>query len=518
MKSRVMIFDTTLRDGEQSAGVAFTVKQKLEIARQLERLGVNIIEAGFPRTSPGDMDAVKTISREVRGLTVCALARAVREDIDAAWEGVKKAADPRIHVFINTSDIQMAHQLRKSRDDVLEQASAMVKHAASYTKNIEFSPMDATRADRDFLYEIVERCIAAGATTINIPDSVGYSMPSEMEKLFHDIIAGVPNAHMAVFSTHAHNDLGLSTANTLSAVRGGARQVEVTVNGIGERAGNASLEEVVMGIETRRDFYSLHTSIKTHEIYHTSKLVENCSGMNVQWNKAIVGKNAFRHGSGIHQDGILKHRQTWEIMDPEKLGIPQGTQLVMGKLSGRHAFRKKVEQLGYHLSEVDADRAFDEFKKLADRKASIDDRDLEAIIAEQFGEVDNPAWTLNQVQIVAGDKAAATATISLAGEDGIIKQDAAIGAGPVDAIYQAVNRITGHAPKLTEFSIQSITEGLDAQGEVTIRIESGGHTYQGRGSHTDILVASARAYVNALNRMIGAGSNQVVVDCGEKQP
>jgi 2-isopropylmalate synthase len=517
MKNRVTIFDTTLRDGEQSAGVAFTVKQKLEIARQLERLGVNVIEAGFPRTSPGDMEAVKAIAREVRGLTVCALARAVKDDIDAAWEGIKHAADPRIHVFINTSDIQMAHQLRKSREDVLSQAEAMVRRAAAHTGNVEFSPMDATRSDRGFLCEIVERCIAAGATTINIPDSVGYSMPAEIEALFREIISTVPNSNKAVFSTHAHNDLGLSTANTLSAVRGGARQVEVTVNGIGERAGNASLEEVAMGIETRGDFYGLRTTINTREIYHTSKLVENCSGMNVQWNKAIVGKNAFRHGSGIHQDGILKHRQTWEIMDPEKLGIPQGTQLVMGKLSGRHAFKRKIDQLGYQLSELDADRAFDEFKKLGDRKASIDDRDIEAIIAEQFGEVDNPAWTLDHVQIVAGDKAAATATIRLTDADGAHKQDAAIGAGPVDAIYQAVNRITGHAPRLTEFSIQSITEGLDAQGEVTIRIENGGRTHQGRGSHTDILVASARAYINALNRMIGSSNGRPLQDL-EKQP
>jgi len=510
MEEKLMIMDTTLRDGEQSAGVSFTVKEKIEIARQLERMGVDVIEAGFPHASGGDMEAVKAVAREIRNSVVCALARAVKVDIDAAWEGVGKAASPRIHVFINTSDIQMANQLKKRREEVLEQAEAMVKYAAGFTKDVEFSPMDATRSDTQFLFEIVRRCIDAGASTVNIPDSVGYAMPEEMEKLFQQIRMNIPNIHKTRLSVHAHNDLGLSTANALAAVRGGARQVEVTVNGIGERAGNTSLEEVVMAIDTRKAFFGLKTAINTREIYRTSKMVESFSGLSVQWNKAIVGKNAFRHSSGIHQDGILKMRQTWEIMDPEKLGIPLGTQLVMGKLSGRHAFKNKAAELGYELSEGDLDAAFEEFKELADSKSSVDDRDIEAILSERFDKVEDPYWTLDHVQVSAGDKAAATATIRMIKKDGTTHQDAATGIGPVHAIYQAVNRITGFAPRLNEFSIQGITEGLDAQGEVTIRIEDKNRTFLGHGAHVDILVASARAYINALNKLLDSETHETV--------
>lgn len=502
MSERIYIFDTTLRDGEQSAGVAFTPEEKLEIALQLQRLGVDIIEAGFPCTSPGDLAAVQQIARAIKDCTVCALARAVPRDIQIAWEGVKEAVDPRIHVFINSSDIQMAHQLQKGREEVLEQAAAMVKLAAGFTSNVEFSPMDATRSDRQFLYQIIERCIDAGATTINIPDSVGYAIPEELGALFAAVRQNVPNIDKARLSFHGQNDLGLCTANSLSAIQNGARQIEATINGIGERAGNTSLEEVVMAIATRKDFLKFYTNIRTREIYKASRMVETYSGMPIQWNKAIVGKNAFRHSSGIHQDGILKLRETWEIMDPTEIGIPQGTQLVLGKLSGRHAFKVHMKELGFDLGEDELNRAFAAFKDLADKKMSLDDRDLQAIVTDSLREAEHPAWTLEQVQVSAGDRSIPTATIRLVDPDGQLRVDASIGAGPVDAIYRAVNRITSLQPKLTEFAVRSVTEGIDAQGEVTIRIEQDGRTFSGHASDTDILVASARAYINALNRML----------------
>ena len=502
MGEKIYIFDTTLRDGEQSAGVAFTPQEKLEIAKQLERLGVDIIEAGFPCSTPGDLDAVQQIARDVRNTTICALARAVPSDIDTAWEAVRNAADPRIHVFINTSDIQMAHQLGKDREQVLTQAEAMVRHAAHYTSNVEFSPMDATRADPRFIFEIVKRCIEAGATTINIPDSVGYAIPEELGGLFRAIFENVPNIHKARVSFHGQNDLGLCTANTLTAIQNGARQVELTINGIGERAGNTSLEEVVMALKTRKDFFGLETSINTKEIYRASKMVETYSGMPIQWNKAIVGKNAFRHGSGIHQDGILKLRETWEIMDPVEIGIPQGTQLVLGKLSGRHAFKVHMEELGYELTDEEMSRVFSAFKELADKKMELDDRDIEALVNENMRSMEDAAWRLEMVQVSAGDHATPTATLRLVDPAGNIRTDAATGTGPVDAVYRAMNRITGLTPSLIEFSVNSVTEGIDAQGNVTIRIEEDGRTYTGRAADTDIIVASARAYLSALNRML----------------
>ncbi|MBE7519098.1 MAG: 2-isopropylmalate synthase [Thermoflexaceae bacterium] len=505
MAEKIYVFDTTLRDGEQSAGVAFTPYEKIEIAKQLEKLGVDIIEAGFPCSTPGDLEAVQGVAREVRGCTIAALARAVPADIDTAWEAVKNAADPRIHVFINTSDIQMAHQLHKDREQVLTQAEAMVRHAAKYTSNVEFSPMDATRADPHFVFAIVQRCIDAGATTINIPDSVGYAIPEELAGLFRSIFENVSNIHKARVSFHGQNDLGLCTANTLTAIQNGARQVEVTINGIGERAGNTSLEEVVMALKTRQDFFGFECGINTREIYRASKLVEKYSGMPVQWNKAIVGKNAFRHGSGIHQDGILKLRETWEIMDPKELGIPQGTQLVLGKLSGRHAFKIHMEELGYELTDEELNRAFAAFKELADKKMEVDDRDLEAIVTDNMRGMEDAAWRMDLVQVAAGDHSTPTATLRLIDPEGNVRIDAATGTGPVDAVYRAMNRITGLAPELTEFSVKSVTEGIDAQGEVTIRIEQDGKTYTGRAADTDIIVASARAYMGALNRMVTAG-------------
>ena len=502
MGEKIYIFDTTLRDGEQSAGCAFTPQEKLEIAKQLERLGVDIIEAGFPCSTPGDLEAVKMIAREVRGPQICALARAVTSDIDTAWEAIKDAAEPRIHVFINSSDIQMAHQLNKDREQVLTQAEAMVKHAAKYTSNVEFSPMDATRSDPRFIYQLLERCIDAGATTINIPDTVGYAIPEELGQMFRALFENVPNIHKCRVSFHGQNDLGLCTANTLTAIQNGARQVELTINGIGERAGNTSLEEVVMALKTRHDFFGFETSINTREIYRSSKLVETYSGMPVQWNKAVVGKNAFRHGSGIHQDGILKLRETYEIMDPAEIGIPQGTQLVMGKLSGRHAFKVHMEELGYELTDEELSRVFSAFKELADKKMEVDDRDLEAIVNENMRSMEDAAWRLEMVQVAAGDHSTPTATLRLIDPDGNIRTDAATGTGPVDAVYRAMNRITGLTPKLSEFSVNSVTEGIDAQGDVTIRIEQDGRVYTGRAADTDIIVASAKAYMSALNRML----------------
>ena len=502
MGEKIYIFDTTLRDGEQSAGCAFTPQEKLEIAKQLERLGVDIIEAGFPCSTPGDLEAVKMIAREVRGPQICALARAVTSDIDTAWEAIKDAAEPRIHVFINSSDIQMAHQLNKDREQVLTQAEAMVKHAAKYTSNVEFSPMDATRSDPRFIYQLLERCIDAGATTINIPDTVGYAIPEELAQMFRALFENVPNIHKCRVSFHGQNDLGLCTANTLTAIQNGARQVELTINGIGERAGNTSLEEVVMALKTRHDFFGFETSINTREIYRSSKLVETYSGMPVQWNKAVVGKNAFRHGSGIHQDGILKLRETYEIMDPAEIGIPQGTQLVMGKLSGRHAFKVHMEELGYELTEEELSRVFGAFKELADKKMEVDDRDLEAIVNENMRSMEDAAWRLEMVQVAAGDHSTPTATLRLVDPDGNIRTDAATGTCPVDAVYRAMNRITGLTPTLSEFSVNSVTEGIDAQGDVTIRIEQDGRIYTGRAADTDIIVASAKAYMSALNRML----------------
>ena len=505
MSEKVYIFDTTLRDGEQSAGISFTPREKLEIAKQLERLGVDVIEAGFPCTSPGDLAAVKAIAAEVRRPTIAALARAVASDIDTAWEAVREARSPRIHVFINTSDIQIAHQLRKGREQVLEQAAEMVRRAAAYTSDVEFSPMDATRSDVDFLCEIIEKCIDAGATTINIPDSVGYAIPEELGRLFELVRERVSNIDEARLSFHGQNDLGLCTANTLSAIQNGARQVEVTINGIGERAGNTSLEEVVMAIDTRSEFFGLHTDIDPGEIYRSSKLVERLSGMSVQWNKAIVGKNAFRHGSGIHQDGILKLRETWEIMDPKRLGIPLGTQLVLGKLSGRHAFKKHMEELGYELSDAEMGKAFAKFKELADKKVGVDDRDLHAIVADNLGANGNgAAWQLHRVQVTCGDHATPTASLELTAPDGTHHVDAATGDGPIDAVYRAMNRITRREPELTEFRIRSTTEGRDSQGEVALQIDENGRSFAGKAVDTDIIVAAARAYLTALNRLVAA--------------
>ena len=500
MADKVYIFDTTLRDGEQSAGIAFTTEEKLEIARQLARLNVDYIEAGFPASSPGDLEAVSTIAREVKGPVIAGLARAVDGDVDACWEGVRRAETPRIHVFISSSDIHVAHQLRKNKEDVMEMARAAVARAKGYCPDVEFSPMDATRSDPEFVYRLLQVAIEEGATTVNIPDTVGYAVPGEFEAFVRSVFERVPNIDRARVSVHCHNDLGMATANSIAGVIGGARQVEGAVNGIGERAGNTSLEEVVMAIKTRADMLELYTDIDTRELYNASRVVERASGMAVQYNKAIVGKNAFRHSSGIHQDGVLKMRETYEIMDPAEVGQPTGQSIVLTKVSGRHGLRSRLDDLGIELDEDEFQRVYDAFKEVADRKDEVDDRDLQAIVSEQTSMQVEEQWTLDLVQVSTGDHGSPTATVRLIGPDGEVHEDAAIGSGPVDAIYKSINRVTGVQNRLTEFSVKSVTEGIDAQGEVTIRIEADGGTYSGRAADTDIMVASARAYMHALNR------------------
>jgi len=497
---RVIIFDTTLRDGEQAAGGTLNVQEKLEIARHLEKLGVDIMEGGFPASSPGDYEAVSLIAQEVRGPIICGLARAHPQDIDRAWEALKKAARPRIHVFLSASDMHLMYQLKKSRDEVLQMSRDMVAHAKKYTSDIEFSPMDASRTEPEYIYKIVEAVIDAGATTVNIPDTVGYAIPGEFGGFIEGIMRNVPNIDKAVISVHCHNDLGLAVANSLEAVRRGARQVECTVNGIGERAGNASLEEIVMALKTRSDFFDMDTGVDSTQIYRISRLVSELTGFAVQPNKAIIGANAFRHESGIHQDGVIKMPITYEIMDPRTVGIPASS-LVLGKLSGRHAFKEHLAELGYSLSDADFSRAFIAFKELADKKKKVTDKDIESLIAEELRTV-SEVYHLDRVQVSSGDRGIPTASVVLSTPDGSVLADAAVGTGPVDSVYKAINRIVCVPNDLTEFSVNSVTEGIDAIGEVLIRIESDGITYTGRGADTDIIVASAKAYMNALNRLL----------------
>ena len=499
---RVIIFDTTLRDGEQAAGGRMNIDEKLEIARQLELLGVDVIEAGFPLSSPSDFEAVKTIAQEVRKPVICALARALPQDIDRAWEAIKDAEHPRIHTFLSASDIHLVYQMKKSREEIMEMARSMVTRAKKYVADVEFSPMDASRTEPDYLYQILREAIAAGATTVNIPDTVGYAIPAEFGHLIEGITQNVPNIDKAVISVHCHNDLGLAVANSLEAIKHGARQVECTINGIGERAGNASLEEIVMALKTRDDFFGLTSEIDTTQIYKTSRRVSEVTGFVVQPNKAIVGDNAFRHQSGIHQDGVIKMAVTYEIMDPRTVGIPASS-LVMGKLSGRHALKERLAELGYSLSDEDMGRVFTAFKALADKKKEVTDKDIESLVAEEKRTV-TEFYHLDRLQVTCGDRGIPTASIRLIAPDGDAKADAALGTGPVDAVYQAINRIVGVPNKLTEFTVKSVTEGIDAIGEVLIRIESEGITYTGRGADTDIIVASAKAYMNALNRLLSA--------------
>jgi len=499
---KVIIFDTTLRDGEQAAGGSLNLNEKLEIARQLEKLGVDVIEAGFPISSPGDFEAVKLIAGEVRGSIICGLARANPNDIDRAWEAIEGAAHPRIHVFVSSSDIHLMHVLKKNRDEILQLTRDMVARAKGYTDDIEFSPMDASRTEPAYLYQILQIAIEAGARTLNIPDTMGYAIPEEFGRLIDGIFQKVPGIEKTVVSVHCHNDLGLAVANSLEAVRRGVRQVECTINGIGERAGNASLEEVVMAIKTRRDLFNLDTGIDTRQIYKTSRMVSELTGFSVQPNKAIVGANAFRHESGIHQDGVIKMPITFEIMDPKTVGVPSSS-LVLGKLSGRHALRERLAELGYSLEDEDFARVFRAFKELADKKKEVTDRDIESLVAEEQRTV-SEVYHLDRIQISCGDRGIPTASVVITGPGGEALSDAALGSGPVDAAFKAIDKIVKVPNTLTEFSIKSITEGIDAIGEVLCRIESDGVTYTGRGADTDIIVASAKAYMNALNRLLAA--------------
>ncbi len=499
---KVIIFDTTLRDGEQAAGGSLNLQEKLEIAKQLEKLGVDVIEAGFPISSPGDFEAVKLIAQKVRGSVICGLARANPKDINRAWEAVQEAEHPRIHVFVSSSDIHLMHVLKKSRDEILQLARDMVARAKSHTDDIEFSPMDASRTEPAYLYQILEIAIEAGANTVNIPDTLGYAIPYEFGRFIEGIFQNVPNISQSVVSVHCHNDLGLAVANSLESIKRGVRQVECTINGIGERAGNASLEEIVMALKTRSDLFNLKTNIDTQHIYKTSRLVSELTGFSVQPNKAIVGANAFRHESGIHQDGVIKMPITFEIIDPKTVGVPSSS-LVLGKLSGRHAFRERLAELGYSLSEEDFNRVFLSFKALADKKKNITDRDIESLVAEEQRTI-SEVYHLDRLQVSCGDRGIPTASVVLMGPDSQVLSDAALGTGPVDATFKAIDKLVGIPNSLTEFSVKSITGGIDAIGEVLVRIESEGTTYTGRGADTDIIVASARAYLNALNRLSAA--------------
>jgi len=510
---RIIIFDTTLRDGEQSPGATLNVDEKLTIARQLARLGVDVIEAGFPFASAGDFEAVSKIAAQVGsidGPTICGLARATQQDIKAAAEALKPAAKPRIHTFIATSDIHLEYKLKKSRQEVLEIAPEMVAYAKSFVDDVEFSPEDAGRSDPEFLYQVLERAIAAGATTINIPDTVGYTTPAEFGAIIRGIKENVPNIDQAIISVHGHNDLGLAVANFLEAVKHGARQLECTINGIGERAGNAALEELVMALHVRRQYFNPFfgraaeseeplTKIDTKQIYKTSRLVSNLTGMLVQPNKAIVGANAFAHESGIHQDGVLKHKLTYEIMDAQSIGL-NDNQIVLGKLSGRNAFRSRLKELGFELGDQELNRAFLRFKDMADKKKEITDWDLEAIVNDETQQAPE-LFKLEHVQVSCGDHSRPTATVTIRTPNGEELTDAAIGTGPVDAVYKAINRVVDVPNQLIEYSVQSVTAGIDALGEVTIRLKHEDGIFSGHAATTDIIVASALAYMNALNRL-----------------
>jgi len=525
---RIIIFDTTLRDGEQSPGATLNVDEKLTIARQLARLGVDVIEAGFPFASPGDFEAVQKIAQTVgteQGPVICGLARATRQDIQTAAEALKPAVHGRIHTFIATSDIHLKHKLKKSRSEVLAIAEEMVGYAKSLIDDVEFSPEDAGRSEPEFLYQVLERAIAAGATTINIPDTVGYTVPSEFGALIRGIKENVPNIDQAIISVHGHNDLGLAVANFLESVKHGARQLECTINGIGERAGNAALEELVMALHVRRQYFNPFlgrpaeseaslTNIDTRQIYKTSRLVSNLTGMLVQPNKAIVGANAFAHESGIHQDGVLKNKLTYEIMDAQSIGLTDN-QIVLGKHSGRNAFRTRLKELGFELSDQELNKAFIRFKELADKKKEISDWDLEAIVNDEIQQAPE-LFRLELVQVSCGDRARPTATVSLCTPEGEELTDAAIGTGPVDAVYRAINRVVNVPNELIEFSVQSVTAGIDAIGEVTIRLRHGDRVFSGRAANTDIIVASAQAYVNALNRLYAAISAPTNVPHAER--
>ncbi|MFH1287807.1 MAG: 2-isopropylmalate synthase [bacterium] len=499
MKKNIIIFDTTLRDGEQSPGISLNIQDKLDIARQLAKLGVDVIEAGFPITSEGDFKAVKTIAEEVEGPIICGLSRAVKKDIERAADALRNCKKPRIHTFINSSDIQIKHQLKKTYKEVLRMTEEAVRLAKSICSDVEFSPMDATRADINFICELAGMAIENGATTINIPDTVGYSLPWEFGDFISKIIKNTRGSHEVIWSVHCHDDLGLSVANSISAVRNGVTQIECTINGIGERAGNTSMEEIVMIIDTRKDLLNAATKIETAEIMKTSQLISRLTGYQVQPNKAVVGMNAFAHTSGIHQDGVIKERTTFEIMNPQKIGLKE-SKLILGKTSGRHAFRKHLEELGYHLNDESLERAFVRFKDLADKKTEIVENDLEAIAQDERRVSRKEIFTLEFIETSSGTGKVPQALVKLKKDEKIIEAKAE-GDGQVDAVCNAISRATGEKTKLLIYNVSSITSGLDSQGEVTIHLEIGGERIIGRGISTDIIEASAKAYLNAVNKV-----------------
>lgn len=497
---KILIFDTTLRDGEQTPGASLNINEKLKIALQLEHIGVDIIEAGFPRTSSGDLEAVRVVSKHVKKPIVCGLARAVKEDIDDVYTALKKAERARVHVFLATSKIHRQYKLKKAKDEILKTAQEAVKYARKKFSDVEFSPEDASRTELDFLCQVVEAVISAGAGTVNIPDTVGYSVPQEFGQIIKHLKNTVPNINKAVISVHCHNDLGLAVSNSLAAILSGARQVECTINGLGERAGNASLEETVMAIKMRKDiFKGMFTDINTRELYKTSKLVSRLTGISVQPNKAIIGENAFSHESGIHQDGILKKRVTYEIIRPQDVGF-KGSKLVLGKLSGRHAFSERLKTLGYSLSDQDLEQAFARFKKLADKKRQIFDEDLSIIVEDELSMVPEEYKLLN-FQVTSGNKIKPVASVQLENRARIINAESQ-GDGPVDACFKTIDKATGLKARLVDYKVSAVTSGKDALGEASVKITVQGDAAIGRASSTDVIEASVRAYINALNRIL----------------
>ena len=539
---RIRIFDTTLRDGEQSPGASLTSSEKLEIARGLTRLGVDVIEAGFPAASPDDFEGVRRIAREVGNPSdhhesapiICGLARALKPDLDAAWDAVRHAARPRLHTFLATSPVHMQYKLDMEPDEVLENVGTMVAYARSLCEDIEFSPEDAARSRPELLYRVLEEAIQAGATTINIPDTVGYTTPQEFHRLISRIRKNTPGIEDVILSVHCHDDLGLATANTLAGIDAGARQAEVTVNGIGERAGNTSLEEVVMTLHTRHSVYGFRTGIDTTQITRISRLVSNYTGMPIQPNKAVVGENAFAHEAGIHQDGMLKHNNTYEIMRPETVGLTR-SRLVLGKHSGRHALKVRLEELGFHLGQEELNELFESFKELADKKKTITDADLEAIVEDQIFQAEE-YFSLDGLQVACGTMGLPTATVRLRDRKGAVFIRAAVGTGPVDAAYKAIDAVVQQPAALLEFSVNAVTEGIDAIGEVTVRLlpedptlplrtspQSGlphPRSFGGYGADTDIVVASAKAYLSGLNKFLNAQnhSDQAEIGTPRRQP
>ncbi|MFH1826401.1 MAG: 2-isopropylmalate synthase [bacterium] len=504
MTRKIKIFDTTLRDGEQCPGASLNPEEKLEIARQLAKLNVDVIEAGFAIASQGDFNAIQAIARQIKGPIICSLARTKKEDIERAWEAIKDAEKPRIHTFIATSPIHMEKKLGMTPEQVLEQAVNMVKLAKSLCPDVEFSPEDAGRSDPEFLYQIVGAVIDAGAQTVNIPDTVGYTSPWEFGQLIANIIKNVPQikAKNATISVHVHNDLGLAVANSLAAIQAGANQVECTINGIGERAGNASLEEIVMTLKTRRDLFDCETNINTKEIYKTSRLVSNLTGMMVQPNKAVVGANAFAHEAGIHQHGVMKAAETYEIMKPQDIGLTE-SKIVMGKHSGRTALQKKFKDMGYELDKETLEKAYQRFLTIADKKKEVGERDLEIIVAEEVYVVPEE-FTIEKIEVKSGSHVKPVAKITLKHKNKRLTKISK-GAGPVDAVYSAIDQLTKVKSSLVDYSIQAITGGTDALGEVTVRIkDKKDKIYVGHGADTDIIVASAKAYLAAINRLVYA--------------